>query len=121
LGHRITAGGVKPLPDHVEAITNFPLPATVKQLQAFLGIINFYRRFVPAAASVLLPLTEFLKGSKKGSTQIEWSPAMRAAFTKVKQAVAAATLLAHPVAGAELALAVNASDIHVGVVLQQRQ
>jgi hypothetical protein len=71
LGHRITAGGVKSLPDHVEGITNFPPPGTVKQLQAFLGIINFYRRFVPAAASMLLPLTEFLKGGKKGSTQIE--------------------------------------------------
>jgi hypothetical protein len=57
LGHRITDGGVKPLPEHVATIDNFPPPATVKQLQAFLGIINFYHRFVPAAASVLLPLT----------------------------------------------------------------
>jgi hypothetical protein len=91
-----------------------------RQLQAFLGIINFYCRFVPAAASVLLLLTEFLKGGKAGSAQVEWSPAMRAAFNKAKEAVAAATLLAHPVAGAELALAVDASDVHVGAVLQQR-
>jgi Reverse transcriptase (RNA-dependent DNA polymerase) len=40
LGHRITADGVQPLPDHVEAIHSFPPPATVKQLQAFLGIVR---------------------------------------------------------------------------------
>jgi hypothetical protein len=46
LGHRVTAGGVQPLPDHVAAIEEFPPPTTVRQLQAFLGIVNFY----PAAA-----------------------------------------------------------------------
>jgi hypothetical protein len=56
-----------------------------RQLQAFLGIINFYCRFVPAAASVLLLLTEFLKGGKAGSAQVEWSPAMRAAFNNLSK------------------------------------
>jgi RNase H-like domain found in reverse transcriptase len=114
LGHRITAEGVQPLPDHMEAILQFPLPATVKQLQAFLGIVNFYRRFVPGAANTLLPLTEFLKGSKAGSAAVDWSPERTAAFEAAKEKVAAATMLAHPVAGAELALAVDASDLHVG-------
>jgi RNase H-like domain found in reverse transcriptase/Reverse transcriptase (RNA-dependent DNA polymerase) len=121
LGHRITAGGVQPLPDHVEAIHQFPPPATVKQLQGFLGIVNFYRQFVPGAASILLPLTEYLKGSRAGSAAVEWSEKMRAAFQAAKAAVAAATMLAHPVAVAELALAVDASDVQVGAVLQQKQ
>jgi RNase H-like domain found in reverse transcriptase/Reverse transcriptase (RNA-dependent DNA polymerase) len=119
LGHRITADGIQPLPDHVEAILNFPPP--VKQLQAFLGIVNFYRRFVPGAANNLLPLTEFLKGSKSGAAVVDLSPEREAAFAVAKEKVAAATMLAHPVAGAELALAVDASDLHVGAVLQQRE
>jgi transposase InsO family protein len=120
LGHKITAAGVQPLPDHVAAIEDYPPPTNIKELQAFLGIINFYRRFVPGAARVLLPLTECLRGGKAAKEPILWSAAMTAAFTAAKKAVSAATLLAHPVAGAQLALAVDASDQHVGAVLQQK-
>jgi hypothetical protein len=55
-----------PLPDHVEAVTKFPRPSTVKELQGFLGLKNFYRLFIPAAASILKPLTDSLKGGPKG-------------------------------------------------------
>jgi hypothetical protein len=102
LGHRTTANGVQPLPDHVDAIHSFPLPATVKQLQAFLGIVNFYRWFVPGAASILLPLADYLKGSKAGAAAVEWSTEMQAAFSAAKEAVAATTMLAHLVAGAQI-------------------
>jgi hypothetical protein len=43
LGHEVSAAGAKPLQSHVEAIDSFPLPGTFKQLQAFLGLVNFYR------------------------------------------------------------------------------
>jgi RNase H-like domain found in reverse transcriptase len=52
---------------------------------------------------------------------VDWSPERIAAFKAAKEKVAAATMLAHPVAGAELALAVDASDLHVGAVLQQQE
>jgi hypothetical protein len=42
-GHRLSATGIGPLPSRVQAIAEFPRPATVKQLQAFLGLFNFYR------------------------------------------------------------------------------
>jgi hypothetical protein len=48
LGHHFTAEGLRPLPDRVAAIQDHPRPSTVKLLQAFLGVVNFYRRFVPA-------------------------------------------------------------------------
>jgi putative transposase len=47
LGHKILAAGVLPLPSHVAAIQEFPRPTIIKDLQAFLGIVNFYRRFLP--------------------------------------------------------------------------
>lgn len=52
LGHRITQHGATPLPDKVEAITQFQ-PSTVKGLQEFVGMVNFYHRFIPAAARIM--------------------------------------------------------------------
>ncbi len=59
LGHKVTTSGVMPSPDKVKAITNFPRPSNVKELQEFIGMVNFYHRFVPKAAEALrtpLPL-----------------------------------------------------------------
>ena len=52
LGHKVAAGSVSPLPDNVSAILDFPQPTTVKELQGYLGLINFYRRFLPAVAKL---------------------------------------------------------------------
>ncbi len=51
LGQHITAEGASPIPRHVQAIQDFPAPQDRKQLQTFLGMVNFYRRFIPAAAA----------------------------------------------------------------------
>jgi hypothetical protein len=119
LGHEVTAAGAKPLRSHVEAIEKFPLPHTFKQLQAFLGLVNFYHRFVPRAAQFLRPLTDVLGGGQKGSTPVTWSASMRSAFHTAKAAVAEATFLAHPSLDSNLSLVVDASATHVGAALQQ--
>jgi transposase InsO family protein len=120
LGHHLSASGIGPLPARVQAIADFPRPATVKQLQAFLGLFNFYRRFIPAAAKLVLPLTRSLRGGPKGATLLVWSPAMAAAFQAARGALSFSAVLAHPVAGAELSLVTDASATHVGAVVQQR-
>jgi Reverse transcriptase (RNA-dependent DNA polymerase) len=66
LGHVVSAAGVAPLPDRIAAIRPFPRPQTVEQLQAFLGLLNFYRSFVPAAAQILRPLMDALCGGPRG-------------------------------------------------------
>ena len=86
----------------------------------FLGMVNFYRRFIPNAAHTLLPLTDCLKGSKLASSPVTWSPAMSRAFTEAKAACISSTWLQHPDPSAKLALQVDASGSHVGAVLQQR-
>ncbi len=53
LGHRVSSQGALPLRDHVQAILDFPQPQLVKQLQGFLGSVNFYCRFLPRAAQFL--------------------------------------------------------------------
>ena len=119
LGHHVSASGITPIKDKVAAINNFPRPDTVKQLQTFLGMLNFYRRFLPQAAAVLKPLTEVLQGGTRG--RLTWTEDMAAAFKRGKEAIVAAVELAHPDPAAVLSLAVDASDSHVGAVLQQQK
>jgi hypothetical protein len=113
----VDEAGITPLPRHVAAVQDCPPPTDIKQLQRFLGLINFYRRFLPAVARTLQPLTDLLKGSPK---VLLWSPAAEAAFVAAKAALVAAVPLCHPAPQAVLSLAVDASDSHVGGVLQQK-
>jgi cleavage and polyadenylation specificity factor subunit 1 len=71
LGHKILAVGVLPLPSHVGTIQDFPRPTIIKELQAFLGMVNFYRRFLPSIARKLRPLTDGLRSARRGRTS--WS------------------------------------------------
>ena len=116
LGHRITQHGATPLPDKVEAIRKFERPDTVKGLQEFVGMINFYHRFVPNAASILQPL---YSATASKSKDLQWSDAMVQAFQNAKEALANATMLTHPRCNAPTSLTVDASDLAVGAVLQQ--
>ena len=85
---------------------------------SYLGLLNFYRRFIPRAAQILKPLTDALKG--KPSRVLQWTEHMQAAFVESKMALCKVTQLSHPAPAAEISLAVDASDTHVGAVLQQR-
>jgi hypothetical protein len=118
LGHRVSASGFAPLPNRVAAIQKYPRPATVKQLLAFLGVFNFYRRFVPAAARILLPLTDSTRGSPKATAAVDWTLPMVAAFVAARTTLGAAALLAHPQQDQELAVMVDAPADHVGAALQ---
>ena len=121
LGLQVTAGGVSPVPEQLAAVKDFPQPNNIKELQGFLGAVNFYRRFIPSAAKILLPLTGELKGGRKGPELLTWSPPMLAAFNDIKEALMKAVCLAFPTETADLALATDASATHVGAVLQQRE
>lgn len=65
LGHQLTASGVRPLEDKVQAILNFPTPKNIKELRRFLGVYNFYRRFIPKASAIQAPLNVALTGPKR--------------------------------------------------------
>ncbi|GFV86255.1 retrovirus-related Pol polyprotein from transposon 297 [Trichonephila clavipes] len=121
LGHLITPDGIKPLPDKVQAVLDYKQPETVGSLRKFLGLLNFYRRFLPKAAEQQYLLSEFLKGSKgkKDSKPLNWSSEAITAFQRCKKALADAALLAHPSPSAPLALHVDASDYAIGGALHQ--
>jgi hypothetical protein len=69
-------------------------------------MVNFYRRFLPNIARTLQPLTDALRGGRKGADKLDWSAAMDAAFAGAKQSLLSATHLAHPTVGAELSVVV---------------
>ena len=121
LGLRVAAGGVSPVPEQLAAVRDFPQPNTIKELQGFLGAVNFYRRFIPSAVKILLPLTAELKGGRKGPEVLSWSLPMQKAFADIKAALMRAVCLAFPTESADLVLATDASATHVGAVLQQRE
>ncbi|GFV88801.1 retrovirus-related Pol polyprotein from transposon 17.6 [Trichonephila clavipes] len=80
LGHLITPDGIKPLPDKVQAVLDYKQPEIVGSLRKFLGLLNFYRRFLPKAAEQQYLLSEFLKGSKGALHQVVDSELQPLAF-----------------------------------------
>ncbi|BHF79053.1 hypothetical protein SprV_0602217000 [Sparganum proliferum] len=116
LGHHVDAQGLRPLSSKVEAIRDFPPPTSKRQLQRFLGMVNFYRRFLPNCADLMLPLTNLLSGPKG---PLELRGHALTAFERIKTSLADATLLTHSAPEAPLSLMVDASTVAVGAVLQQ--
>lgn len=121
LGYRVNKYGTRPPPERIEALKNFPLPRTVQGLRRFLGMVNFYRQFLPNAAELQAPLIAVLTDSKlKSAKPVPWTPELELAFNKCKESLSRATLLAHPSYNAILGLFTDASTLQVGSCLQQR-
>lgn len=118
LGCFITAEGVRPLPDKVEAIANFPKPETISQLRRFLAMINFYRRFLPHAAKMQIPLNGLLTNCKKNDKRpVDWNGEAEVAFLQCKSALADAATLSYPDPHLQMCLLVDASSTAVGAAL----
>ena len=118
LGHFVSAAGIRPLPDRVSDLIKFPAPTSKAGVQRFLGMLNFYRRFVPNLAASLAPLHSLTSGKKNEA--ITWSPDCQVSFEAAKKKLAAATLLHHPSPFAATALTVDASETAIGAELSQR-
>ncbi|GFX85353.1 retrovirus-related Pol polyprotein from transposon opus [Trichonephila clavipes] len=120
LGFLITAEGSHPLPEKVQAISNYKLPEIIHDQRTFLGMINFYRRYLKDAAKTQALLHKLLKGAKKKDRRkVHWTDDTRRSFEKCKTDLAKAALLSFPRSGLPLSLFTDASDFAVGAVLQQ--
>ena len=65
LGHVVDQHGIRPLAEKVQSLHDFPVPTSLRRLREFLGLINFYRRFIPNCADIVQPLTDMLKNKEK--------------------------------------------------------
>ena len=104
LGHRINKNGALPRPEKVDAINLFPKPSTVRDLNQFLGMVNFYHRFMPNAAEVMEPLFTATSGNSKPNESLEWTNELSNVFARNKNLLTHATALNYPVSDAPISL-----------------
>ena len=117
LGHIVSNHGIGVDPKKIEAVLAWPSPENIHDLRAFLGLANYYRRFVENYSKKTLPLTRMLK---KGAT-ISMGEEETAAFLSVKESLTTAPVLA--VANPHLGyrIVTDASDYAIGAILLQDQ
>ena len=115
LGHVVTPDGVMPNPEKVRVVRDFPVPKNLKELRTFMGLANYYRRFVKGFAYIANPLNAL---TKKGS-MFEWREACADAFDKLERALISAPILAYPDFINKFLLFVDASS--TATALAQKQ
>lgn len=127
LGHHISEQGIKPSQSRVEAIVCFEQPQSLRKLQRFVGMINFYFRFIPKLACILIPLHEHiakcvaLNKKTKRTNNFTWTSECQLAFDKAKQGLINSVMLAHPsVNPTKISIVTDASNVAIGAVLQQK-
>ena len=116
LGHCIDQEGFYPLEDKVKAVSDYPKPKTNKELQQYLGLINYYHRFVPKLTERLKPLYDSIAGKPKSLT---WGPDQESSFNDSKSALSSVTRLHYPIPNAPIVVTTDASSTAVGGVLEQ--
>ncbi|KAL4101060.1 hypothetical protein QTP88_021080 [Uroleucon formosanum] len=105
LGNIINGQGIKPTEEGLLAIRNFPSPTTIKQLRSFLGLANYFRRFIPNFSKLAHPLTELTKGKFKSKKSIiPWSETQEIAFKNLKLKLTNKPVLSHFNDNAEIIL-----------------
>ena len=123
LGHMIDEQGITPVPEKVTAIQNFPQPTSLRQLRRFLGLVNYYRRFIRGCSRILTPLTNMLQQQKNKNAKIQIEGEALTAFHNAKKALADFTKLSYisNENTSTLSLTTDASGDSIGAVLQQKQ
>ena len=117
LGHVVSQEGVRPNPKLVESVKDWKAPECRREVQQFLGLVNYYRRFIPEFSEVAAPLTEL---TRKDET-FGLSEAAETAFRRLKGTLHSAPILSFPCDEGNFTLDTDASAIGIGAVLQQMQ
>jgi hypothetical protein len=117
LGHVISQAGISMDPSKLTAIQHWPAPATVTQLQSFLGLANYYRRFVKDYSAIAAPLTALC--SPKLKKDLPWTQEHQAAFEQLKTALVTAPIIHPPDLTQPFNVTTDASNFAVGAVLTQ--
>ena len=116
LGHHVSEKGLQPSQSNVAAIVEYERPRTRKQLLTFLGMVQFYSRFVERLAELLNPPYVL---TRTGHSRFTWTMEAEDSFVEVKRRLANATILAHPSDSADIELVTDASEVAMGAVLNQ--
>ena len=116
LGHHITAEGIQPTSDKIRAVQDAPTPKNTSELKSFLGLVNFYGKFLPHLSTVLSPLNNLLRKN----VVFRWGEQQNQAFKKVKEMLLSADLLVHYNQDMDVTLSCDASAVGLGAVLAHK-
>lgn len=121
LGLIVSTEGLKMDPSKVRAIQEWRMPASVKEVQSFLGFANFYRRFIAGYSSIAAPLTNLTRGDLKDK-KFPYMPDTREyqAFLQLKRQFVEAPILQHFDPDLETWVETDASDYVIAAVLSQK-
>jgi hypothetical protein len=117
LGHYVGRDGLRVKEDKIEAVHDWPVPTTMRELRAFLGLAGYYRRFVKGFSDIALPLTEMTRNATR--QRLQWGARQQVAFTELKRALQSTPVLALPDPALPFVVNCDASGYAVGAVLQQ--
>ena len=117
LGHLISDEGIQPLPEKLESIAKMPRPKNAKQVKQFLGLVGYYRKFVPRFADISRILTKLTCKDQ----EFKWTPECDKCFHMLKDYLQEAPILRYPDPAASYTLYTDASKYPYAGVLTQRQ
>ena len=117
LGHTLNSNFIGPLQETIVRILEMPRPRTKKQVRSLLGLINFYRRYIPDCATLISPLTDLTR--RRAPNRVQWRDKQEAAFTNVKEVLSKEPILKLPDLDKEFILQTDASDVGIGACLLQ--
>ena len=115
LGFIVSSKGVLPDPAKLAAVDSFPVPKSVKEVRSFLGLCNYYRRFVEKFASIASPLNRLTRKD----VSFVWTPECEEAFVELKRRLCSPPILAYPDFHQPFHLYTDASQSAIGYVLGQ--
>ena len=116
LGHQINFDGITPIANNILKINKFAQPQSQTQLQSFLGLVNYYRNYVPNIAQMAAPLYDLLGKNKK----FQWSPDANTAFDTIKNKLTSGVKLFHPDPAKPFILHTDSSDDSISGILSQK-
>ena len=119
LGHVVSAGGIKMDPSKIQAMTEWPVPKNCTEVKGFLGLLNYYRRFIKNFAETALPLTELTKADAKEKS-FTWSTDAHNAFVALKQKMVTGPVLQTPDLQKPFRVFTDACQFAVGATLEQK-
>jgi transposase InsO family protein len=115
LGHLVSAEGIKVDPRKVRIVADWPTPSNVSELRSFLGLSNYFRRFVHAYSTIARPLHDLTRKE----TAWQWTEACQTAFERLKAKLTAAPVLAAPDFTKPFEVIADASAYALGAILLQ--
>lgn len=121
LGYIINQEGWSADPTKVESILNYAAPKSIKDIRRFMGMINFFRTFIPNLSEIAAPITELTKGVRGKIRKINWTVEAEAAFKLIKSLLISAPILAFPDFNLPFTIHVDASNFAAGAILTQVQ